>query len=136
MTHSRHVAYLHRQPPLGLATAPVHLPSNVGGGRQGKAKGEPFRVKARPRRGTHLTEPVCAKGLNRACQENHRETRDEKDHSPHRKLPMPEFDQLRPQRSISRSRAKPVARYWRAPAPMRADVNGALRLRSAMQPFR
>jgi hypothetical protein len=46
-------------------------------------------MKARPRIGTDLTEPVCSKGLNGARQENHAETCDEKDHSPHRKTPKP-----------------------------------------------
>jgi hypothetical protein len=71
--------------PQLIGTAPVCFRSNVGGGRQGEANDEPFRAKARSRIRTCLTEPVCAKGLNGACQENHGETGDEKNHSPHRK---------------------------------------------------
>jgi len=66
-------------------TASAYLPSNVSGGRQHYADGEPFRVKARPRIGIYLAEPICAKGLNGACQENDTETRDEQNYSLHRK---------------------------------------------------
>jgi hypothetical protein len=60
-----------------LTMASVQFPSDVGGDRKPYSHGKPFRVKARPRIGTGLPEPICAKGLYGACQENDAETRDE-----------------------------------------------------------
>jgi hypothetical protein len=52
------------------------LPSSVCGGGKSNTKGKPFGMKARPRIGTYLAEPICAKGLNGACQEDDAKTCD------------------------------------------------------------
>src|SRR5262245_26026069 len=59
-----HGAYLDLSQPL--VTASIHLPSDVGGGRQHNAGSKPFGAKARPGRGTCLAEPICAKGHSRS----------------------------------------------------------------------
>jgi hypothetical protein len=57
-----------------MASTVYHLPGKVGRGRQPNAKGEPLYAKTRPRIGTYLAEPICAKGLNCARKENDAET--------------------------------------------------------------
>jgi hypothetical protein len=59
------------------ATVAIHLPGNVGSGRQADAYGEPFRAKTWTRIRTYLAKPIGAEGLNGACQENDAEARGE-----------------------------------------------------------
>jgi hypothetical protein len=89
---------------MPLVTSPVELPCDIGRCGEARPEGEPLRVKTGTRIRTDLTEPVRAEWLHDACEKDDGETRDEKNHSSHRKPPWPELDHAAgSQRSISRS---------------------------------